>query len=474
MTDDIYDKFLTRKVKVFSTKKGIPALVLPKKVLLKARPFLLASAMMVTAGCRNGNDAFFVKDDFSNDKNKTELRAEWQSVYDEVVKTYHLDNLTEKEPLDGAFIKALMSEERVPELSDVNFNHRIENQDNFWEIVKNGIKTAREVQESPTLTNAQKKEYEIQTIKMLSQISRYKGTKYAVDLSDYNNMKAFLYFEKVVEYKDDYALVMDKRDGWIDERSEAFGRYYQDNVQLREKAQRYSGVEKFAKALYANENRLMMSYQDSVAANALSRKILDNWLKKTEIKDKGLWTLTRLEDEEYCNALLSWFRRGDKLELNLNVDAMGRMARGNYSPVGTIIIHELQHVMQTEPASKEKASDNRKKDIEVATESSLEIDYLAELGPTLYSLALEDGIYKEIHGIEKDEVLDYGTLDMKNGAISLGETAVWFAKMIDKYPTNSVDELLMKKEVIEQLHRWGNGEKEASFDIYRVAKAAER
>lgn len=45
---------------------------------------------------------------------------------------------------------------------------------------------------------------------MLAQISRVKGTKDEVDLSDYNNLKAFLYFEKVLRYGDNYDEVLQK------------------------------------------------------------------------------------------------------------------------------------------------------------------------------------------------------------------------------------------------------------------------
>lgn len=454
MKADVYSGFLTDKVKVFSTKKGVSPLVLPKRLLQKARPFMLASAMMVTFSCRN-NAPSWCKAETTD---KTELRAEWQSVYDEVVKTYRLTELCDKEPLDGAYIEALMKGRDVPVLTDSNFNHRAENAANFWEIVKNGIKTVKEVQISPALTLEQKKEYELQAVKMLSQISRIKGTENEVDLSDYNNMKAFLYFEKVVQYKDDYEAVMEKSDGWIDERAEALGRYYKDYIKLDEKISKYSGVEKFAKALYLNDDRLLISPKDSMQANALSRKMLADWLEAEDIKDKGLWYFTKVEDDAFCNAIAYWYKRGNTFGVSLGVDMTGRMRKGTFSPVGTIIIHEMQHVMQMEPASREKSEDNRKNgDVLRAQQASYDTGYLAELGPTLYSLALEDKIYKEIHGIEAQKVVDYGTIDTGDGKVGLGEVAVWFAKMINKYPTKSVDELLGQKEVIERLNHWGNG-----------------
>ena len=458
MKADVYSGFLTNKVKVFSTKKGVSPLVLPKKLLQKVRPFMLASAMMVTFSCRNNAPLPQQENAALKATDKTELRAEWQSVYNEVVKTYHLTELCDKEPLDGAYIEALMKGKDVPVLTDSNYNHRIENVENFWEIVKNGIRTIKEVQMCPALTLEQKNEYELQAVKMLSQISRVKGTENEVDLRDYNNMKAFLYFEKVVQYRDDYSEVMEKKDGWIDERDEALGRYYQDYIKLDEKVSMYSGVEKFAKALYLNDDRFLISSQDSVQANALSRKMLADWLEAEEIKDKGLWYFANIEDDVFCNAINYWYKRGNTFGINLGIDMTGRMRKGNFSPVGTIIIHEMQHVMQVEPASREKAEDNHKSYEALGVQQgAYETGYLAELGPTLYSLALEDKIYKEIHGIEARKTVDYGTIDTGDGKVGLGEAAVWFSKMIDKYPTKSVDELLGQKEVIEQLNHWGNG-----------------
>lgn len=456
MKADVYSGFLTGKVKAFSTSKGVPPLVLPKRLLQKARPFMLASAMMVTFSCRNNNASFEGKV-APNEQDKVELRAEWKSVYNEVVKTYHLTALCDKEPLDGAYIEALMKGKDVPVLTDFDFNHRIENAENFWEIIKNGIKVVKDVQESPALTLEQKNEYELQAVKMLSQISRIKGTENEVDLKDYNNMKAFLYFEKVVQYSDDYDEVMEKKEGWIDERAEVFGRYYQDYAKFEERAMRYPGVEKFARALYSNNDRFMISPQDSVAANAISRTMLKDWLEKNEVKDKGLWAFTKVDEDDNCNSVAFYFKGGDKLELSLNVDATGKLAKGDYSPVGTILIHELQHVMQQEPVSMETPQDDYKEDIDVFTETYTECDWLAELGPTLYSLALEDKIYKEIHGIEAQKAVNYGTINTDKGKVGIGEVAVWFAQMIDKYQTNSVDKILGQKEVIEQLNRWGNG-----------------
>ena len=71
-----------------------------------------------------------------------------------------------------------------------------ENKENFWNIVKNGVKiSVIDVQNSPILNENQKKVYKVMAYKTLSQISKYKDSVDDVDLNDYNNLKAFLYFE---------------------------------------------------------------------------------------------------------------------------------------------------------------------------------------------------------------------------------------------------------------------------------------
>ena len=71
---------------------------------------------------------------------------------------------------------------------------------------------------------------------MLAQIKHARGDIQNVDLRDYNNLKAFLYFEKVLRYGDKYWKVLGRTEGTIDERAEVFGRYYQDLEALKEKA----------------------------------------------------------------------------------------------------------------------------------------------------------------------------------------------------------------------------------------------
>ena len=306
MKADVYTGFLTDKVKVFGTERRAKPFVLPGKVLRRVTPFLLASAMTLTACSPKQNQ---------EEKENNGQQVDYTEIYHDVVDRYNLTELKAKEPLSQEEINELIIHTDAPELRDRNFNHCPENNANFWEIVKNGINATKAVQNSPALTYNQKKEYQITAYKMLAQISRVKGTKDEVDLSDYNNLKTFLYFEKVLRYGDNYDEVLQKSAGWIDERNEVFGRYYKDYQTLAQKAARYPGTKKFAQALYDNNERFVISYADSTEANAISKKMLQKWLQK-----QG-FSLPTADEWAYlcgggCRTLFPW---GDGLDYSMRL-----------------------------------------------------------------------------------------------------------------------------------------------------------
>ncbi len=449
MKADIYTGFITDRVKVFGTDKEDRSFVLPKRMFQRTAPFLIASALMFTACSSKQNDT---RQD-SSLKHETSLK----SVYAKTVDKYNLTKLQDKEPFSEEELQQMMNEPNPPKLTDFNFNHCPASVDNFWEIVRNGLAKTQELQQSSRLTQSQAKEYRITAYKMLAQMTRIKGKKDVVDISDYNNLKTFLYFEKVLRYGDDYYKVLGKDIGWIDERDEVFGRYYKDYQALEKKVENYPGVEQFALALYNTNDRFVLSYSDSAKANTISREILKKWLEKQDIKDKNLWYMTDAETDDYANAVAFWYRRGATVGISFGVDSRGNLTEGDYSPVGAIIIHELQHTMQKKPASAETPADNRiNGDGYDVVASRFETGVISELGPTLYSLVLEDRIYKKIHGIAQNKMVNYGNISVGRRQISLGEIAVWFGEMMNKYPHKSVDKLLLEPEVLNQLNTWGN------------------
>lgn len=446
MRANVYTGFLTRKIKVYPTESKEKPRCVRGDIIRKAFPLLMASVIPFMGGCfhKNGN--------LQDEKVKRDkVYALSSMIADNDVTEY----LSQEE------IKFLMKDPAPTVLLDVNFNHLPTDKDNFWEIVRNGLQIINtDVAQSTNLSATQKSEYRITAFKMLSQISRKKGSMDEVDVRDFNNLKSFLYFEKVVQHRDNYSEVLERSAGVIDERCEFFGKYYQDLLALKEKISSPAGVgvRKFAEALYACDARFMLSYNDSVQANEISRELLADWLEKQHIEDKNLWYYVDVKEDDFCNALAFYNRRGQNLEGVLGVDPKGDLGDGFYSPVGSVIIHELQHLGQQKPASREKPEDNQKDDKDVVVQSVYYDDYTKELGPTLYSLVIEDQIYKKIHGFQADEVMNYGEIDLGTHKVNLGETAVWFSKMMNKYGAHlSIDKMMSEPEVFNHINALGNG-----------------
>ena len=157
MKADVYTGFLTDKVKVFGTERRAKPFVLPGKVLRRVTPFLLASAMTLTACSPKQNQ---------EEKENNGQHVDYTEIYHDVVDRYNLTELKAKEPLSQEEINELIIHTDAPELRDRNFNHCPENNANFWEIVKNGINATKAVQNSPALTYNQKKEYQITAYKL--------------------------------------------------------------------------------------------------------------------------------------------------------------------------------------------------------------------------------------------------------------------------------------------------------------------
>ncbi len=445
MKANVYTGFLTNKVKVYSTEKGAKPQEASGRTLRRGLPMVLASIMMaMPAACNPVVE--------KTDSGKTYHVETLPAVNDVLgVKIYEF--------LSEAAINGILANPAPAPLEDVNFNHMPENQANFWEIVRNGVAKTNELQNSSRLNDDQKSEYRITARKMLAQIKHAKGDMQNVDLRDYNNLKTFLYFEKVVRYGDKYWKVLGRTEGTIDERAEAFGRYYQDQEMLKMRMANNVGMQKFAKALYACNERFVLNYNDSIQANAMSREILKDWLTNQKVKDSNLWYYAETDEYDYANVLAVYNSRGNPVRAVLGVSPKGDLGDGFYSPVGSVIIHELQHLMQKKPASKEKPEDNQKEDGEIRRQSSHFDDFAMELGPTLYSLTIEDRMYKKLHGINEDKIMDYGHINFGTHHVSLGQTAVWFGKMLEKYPHSSVDKVLCEDEVVNHLNALGNNTK---------------
>lgn len=444
MSQGIYEKFIeSDNIKAFSTKKEQKPLSIAGRVLRKFSPLLVSSVMVFSgAGSLRAQSN---KKETINNMGITEYVNHMKTV----AEKYDIIDLKEKEFLPQKTIDALLNSPVYPTLRDTNYNHLIEYNRNFWEIVRNGIRVMHEVQSSPKLTAAQKQEYKITTRKMLSQITRIKGTKDSIDVTDYNNMKTFIYFEKLIRYKDIHGKIFNKQAGRINETSEVFGRHYKDFKKLDEMCKKEPLILDFAEDLYRSNYRFIVQKEDSAKANQISYEILNDWLKNNNIKEENLWKYAEYGSQKYVNMVVFYYWRQNDLYLNMTIDPTGKTSDYDYSPIGSTIAHELVHLMQKPPSSKERPTDNQRRTVQAYGNNLT--NYIAELGPTLLELTMDDLIYKKIHNIPEDSILNHGYLKNNNRNISIGQLAVWFNKKMKKYPNMGVDQILTQPDVFKDL-----------------------
>ena len=147
----------------------------------------------------------------------------------------------------------------------------------------------------------------------------------------------------------------------------------------------------------------------------------------------------------------------------INVNHKGQLNYGKIAPIGSLLIHEFEHALALNPASNEMPQDNRLSDekAQKLDRDEFTAGFLGELGPTLNSIERDDLIYKTIHGIDPDDMINYGvTIDTGFKEIPLGELAVWWRNAKKEHPSLSVDEILCHADVMEQLNKWGNEEED--------------
>ena len=371
-----------------------------------------------------------------------------------IISRYNILDFSQKEFLPLEVVENIMSEHSIaltPPLTDFNYNHCIEHQKNFWEIVKNGVKVAHNAQKCALLSDAQKREYMLTSAKMLSQITRYIGTESDIDISDYNNMKTFLFFERLIKHKYNYNRIFSKNRGLITERNEIFGRNYKDMKELQAKCDEYHSVRIFAKKLYLSNLRKLIEANDSTEANKISMELLNNWLANN-YATSDLWNYARYGTEKYVNMVVFYYWRHEDIRLVATIDPFGNSNDNIYYPIGSTILHEMIHVMQKPPASKEKPNDNKKENVN--DNGNGLTDYATELGPTLVNLVIDDYIYKKIHNIPLEEAVNYGYL----GDIHMGKLIVWFASKLKKYPNMSVERVILQEDVFNVLCKYSLGD----------------
>ena len=264
----------------------------------------------------------------------------------------------------------------------------------------------------------------------------------------------------MVKYQNDAEMIFHHKAGWIDEQNEFFGKYYQDHLDFEKKAQKYPGIEMFAKALYANTERFIIEAKDSVYANALSNKMFEEWRQEQGISEPNICAYADVEQSFYVNMTVYNNKRGYMLGISLDVDPTGKVETDEgikYLPVGCIKIHEMQHILALAAKSYEKAEHNRlSSEKDAPTDLQGLNEKYVELGPTLYTLTYSDRIYKAMNKIDRDAEVDYGVnIQVSNNSIPLGKIANWFGQMLEKHPSKSIDKVMQEKEVMEQINAWG-------------------
>lgn len=416
MSENVYDRFAEGEVKAFATKQDIPPHKFMGRFLRKVFPMLASSIMLFSStGCSSEKENI----DGDGCVNYTTLSD------DQIIK--------------------LMTTNRFVLFKDKNYNHSPLNNNNYWNVVNQGLNIINNLSSTSSLSEKEILDYKKTAVEMLIRMKSINNEKYIVDLSDEETLKSFLFFEKVVEYKDDYSKVFSNEAGVYNEQSILFGKNYEDCYELINKAKVNSGIYKFADALYKDSNRFLIKEKDIAKANEISLVILKDWLEANGVKEDNLYKSVDVDDEKAANTVAFYCSPGNDVRAELKIDPTGDLGDGCYSPVGITVIHELMHVMQKKPSSNQSL---REKD-----------HLIEELAPTLKTLMLEDMTYKTIHKIPMNNVVNYGYFEVGKNKVPYGELAVWFRNMTDKYKDLSVEKVLSQDEVFSKIEAMGNGQK---------------
>ncbi len=416
MSENVYEHFSDGEIKAFATQKEVKPHKFSGRLIRKMLPLLASSVMMFSSiACSRGTE-------------KTD-------------KEGYVDctNLTSEMIID------MMTNPDNVLLLDLDYNHSAKDGKNYWNVVNQGLNIIKKLDTNSNLSKDEILMYKKVACDMLADVKIINGVIANPDLSDAETMKSFLFFEKVVRYKDNYKKIFADEPGVYNEQDDLFGRNYKDCYALIKKAKNNPGVVKFADALYNDASRFIISKEDSVKANEISRFILKKWLQNNNLKSDNLYEAADVDDDNMTNKVAFYLKRGNDLRIKLKIDSTGDLGDGCYSPVGVTVIHELLHVTQKKPSSNQDFRENA--------------NIIEELGPTLNSLVLDDMIYKTMHKIPMNNVVNYGDLEIGKTKVPVGELAVWFRKMCEKYPRQSIDKVLCEDEVFDTLVKIGNQEK---------------
>ena len=132
------------------------------------------------------------------------------------------------------------------------------------------ILSINDLSESGKLSDDEVMAYKKTAVKMLKGVKLVDGDISSPDLSDANTLKAFLFFERVVRYKDNYEKVFVNKLGIHNEQSDFLGVNYKDSYRLIEKAENSEGMLSFADKFYHSASRFVIPENDTVLANKIN------------------------------------------------------------------------------------------------------------------------------------------------------------------------------------------------------------
>ena len=195
----------------------------------------------------------------------------------------------------------------------------------------------------------------------------------------------------------------------------------------------------FCSVLYETNDRFkMLSKEDSNLAEPIATRLLSKKLQSYNItpKDTTFQYMTDFQSVVYTydddTRANNWEKQVVIDPTHLNGD------NGLYCPLSIIKAHELGHIMQSMPGTKE---------------NSFAENSLAELAPTIELIVMQDMVYKEIHNIPLEKEVTYPS-SPDTPLPNLGKIANTFRSIKEQHNFKSYEDVLLTKEATLAINRF--------------------
>jgi hypothetical protein len=174
----------------------------------------------------------------------------------------------------------------------------------------------------------------------------------------------------------------------------------------------------------------MLSKKDAPLAEPIADRLLGEKLKAYDITPKDT---TFSYTENFASNVYTYDADNEannwKQHINIDTQELSGVD-GKYCPISVVKAHELGHIMQTLPGTKE---------------NDFNATVLAELAPTIELIAMQDEVYKEIHNIPLNEEVIYPT-SSDPPLPNLGKIANTFRSIKQRHNLRSYEDVLLTKE----------------------------